>query len=150
MQLTSKYFPSTNEYDGEKFFTNARDGTLLATPLLLSLVCVELSDVVFAVDSIPAVFGVTTDPFIAFSSNVFALLGLRQLYTIIAEAVDSLIFLRPAIAFVLAFIGVKLILGLAGLEVSVGTSLGVVVGALGGGIGASVFLASSDVNTKDG
>lgn len=138
VRLTQKYLPSTDEYDGDRFFT-LKNGAKLATPLLLALVCIEISDVIFAVDSIPAVFGVTTDPFIAFSSNIFALIGLRQLYVIIAEAVESLVYLRPAIAFVLAFIGVKLILGLVGLEVGISTSLGVVVGSLGAGVGASLF-----------
>lgn len=79
IKLTKQYLPSTDAYDGDKFFTDV-GGEALATPLLLALVCVELSDVLFAVDSIPAVFGVTTDPFIAFTSNAFALLGLRALY----------------------------------------------------------------------
>ena len=71
MKLTKQYLPSTDQYVGDSFFTNGPDGKSLATPLLLALVCVELSDVLFAVDSIPAVFGVTSDPFIAFTSNAF-------------------------------------------------------------------------------
>ena len=78
VKLTRQFIPSTDEYDGDNFFTRAVDGARVATPLLLALVCVELSDVVFAVDSVPAVFGVTTDPFIALTSNVFAILALRQ------------------------------------------------------------------------
>ena len=99
VQLTKKYLPSTDVYDGEKFITAAPgatgesagaaagllDGSSVVTPLLLALVVVEVSDVLFAVDSIPAVFGVTTDPFIAFTSNGFAILGLRALYTIVAQ-----------------------------------------------------------------
>ena len=90
VKLTKQYLPSTDTYDGDRFFTTGADGVAsVATPLLLALVCVEISDVIFAVDSIPAVFGVTTDPFIAFTSNAFALLGLRALYTIISQAADD-------------------------------------------------------------
>lgn len=143
IQLTRKYLPSTDKYDGENFFTTI-DGESLATPLLLALVCVEISDVLFAVDSIPAVFGVTTDPFIAFTSNAFAILGLRALYTIIAQAVDDFQYLRPAIAVVLGFIGVKLIGSYFEYEVDTITSLLVVAGTLGAGVGASVLLPNKD------
>jgi len=139
VKFTKQYLPSTDEYDGDSFFTEGPDGASLATPLLLALVCVELSDVLFAVDSIPAVFGVTTDPFIAFTSNAFALLGLRALYTIIAGAVDDFKYLQPAIAIVLAFIGGKLIGSFAGYEVPTETSLLLVLGVLGGGVGLSVY-----------
>jgi len=140
VQLTKKYLPSTDAYDGDNFFVRDDAGALLATPLLLALVCVELSDVIFAVDSVPAVFGVTTDPFIAFTSNGFAILGLRQLYTLISEAVNSFSYLRPAIAVVLAFIGAKLLLGFADIEISTVASLVVVAGCLSAGIGASIWL----------
>ncbi len=130
-------------YDGDRFFSSA-SGESLATPLLLALVCVELSDVLFAVDSIPAVFGVTTDPFIAFSSNAFALLGLRALYTVVRSMVDQFVYLRPAIAIVLGFIGAKLIGEYAGFELPTAASLFVVLSVLGGGVGASVLTASPD------
>uniref|UniRef100_A0A7S0ISE3 Uncharacterized protein n=1 Tax=Calcidiscus leptoporus TaxID=127549 RepID=A0A7S0ISE3_9EUKA len=144
VQFTRKYLPSTDEYAGDRFFLKSADGSTLATPLLLALVCVELSDVLFAVDSVPAVFGVTTDPFIAFTSNAFAILGLRQLYTLIAEGMENLEYLRPSIAGVLAFIGAKLLLGQIGLEVSTTSSLLVVAGSLGVGIGASVLFGTSE------
>jgi len=145
VKLTKQYLPSTDAYDGDKFFTTVPgvEGSL-ATPLLLALVCVELSDVLFAVDSIPAVFGVTTDPFIALTSNAFALLGLRALYTVIANAVDDFKYLRPAIAVVLGFIGVKLIGEFAGFEISTVSSLLVVLGVLGTGVGASVLEATAE------
>ena len=149
VKLTKQYLPSTDSYDGDRFFTTdgatGSDGAALATPLLLALVCVELSDVLFAVDSIPAVFGVTTDPFIAFTSNAFALLGLRALYTIIANAVDDFVYLRPAIAVVLGFIGLKLIGSFAGVEVPTLTSLTLVLGVLGSGVGLSIL----DATAKD-
>jgi len=145
VKLTKQYLPSTDTYDGDKFFTTRPgvEGTL-ATPLLLALVCVELSDVLFAVDSIPAVFGVTTDPFIALSSNAFALLGLRALYTVVSTAVDDFKYLRPAIAVVLGFIGVKLIGEFAGFEVSTLSSLLLVLGVLGTGVGLSVLESSAE------
>jgi len=145
VKLTKQSLPSTDAYDGDRFFTSAAAGEegSLATPLLLALVCVELSDVLFAVDSIPAVFGVTTDPFIAFTSNAFALLGLRALYTVISNAVDDFQYLRPAIAIVLGFIGAKLIGSFAGFEVPTLTSLLLVLGVLGTGVGLSVFEAAS-------
>ena len=146
VKLTKQYLPSTDRYDGDRFFTEqpaAEGGGSLATPLLLALVCVELSDVLFAVDSIPAVFGVTTDPFIAFTSNGFALLGLRSLYTVVANAVDDFIYLRPAIAVVLGFIGVKLIGEFGGYEIPTVSSLLIVLGVLGTGVGLSVLEATS-------
>ena len=139
-----QYLPATDEYDGDNFWTTADDGARLATPLLLALVCIEISDVLFAVDSVPAVFGVTTDPFIAFTSNAFAILGLRQLYTIISEAVNNFAYLRPAIAFILAFIGAKLLLGFVDVDISTRASLLVVAGSLGAGVGASLLLPPPD------
>ena len=145
VKLTKQYLPSTDSYDGDKFFTTpAGSDTALATPLLLALVCVELSDVLFAVDSIPAVFGVTTDPFIAFTSNAFALLGLRALYTVIANAADNYQYLQPAIAVVLGFIGVKLIGSFAGFEIPTVSSLLLVLGTLGTGVGLSILEATAE------
>jgi len=94
--------------------------------------------VLFAVDSVPAVFGVTTDPFLALTSNAFALLGLRALYTIIAQGIDQFHYLQTSIALVLGFIGVKLIGSFAGFEIDTLVSLLLVLTTLGGGIGASL------------
>lgn len=142
INMTRRYLPSTETYDGDRFFTKTQDNNAtLATPLLLTLICVELSDVLFAVDSIPAVFGVTTDPFIAFTSNAFALVGLRALYTLVANAVGDFQYVRPAVALVLAFIGVKLVASFAGFEMDTLSSLAVVLVTLGGGVGASVWFA---------
>lgn len=144
VKFTRQYLPSTEEYDGDRFFIKAADGAMLATPLLLALFCIELSDVIFAIDSVPAVFGVTTDPFIAFSSNAFAILGLRQLYTLIAEGIENLQYLRPSIAAILGFIGIKLLLDQIGIEVSTTSSLLFVAGSLGVGVGASILAGSTD------
>jgi predicted tellurium resistance membrane protein TerC len=110
-----------------------------ATPLLLVLVCVELSDIVFAVDSIPAVFGVTKDPFIVYTSNIFAIVNLRSLFTVLANAVDDLPYLRPAVAIVLGFVGAKLGAEYFGYDISTGLSLGVITGLLSGGVGLSLY-----------
>ncbi|KAL1498971.1 hypothetical protein AB1Y20_013491 [Prymnesium parvum] len=147
VKFTQKYlpFPTSTEYNGDQFFTSSADGgATLATPLLLALVCVEISDVLFAVDSVPAVFGVTTDPFIALTSNAFALLGLRSLYTIIAQGIDQFHYLQTSIALVLGFIGVKLIAAFAGYEVDTVVSLAIVLATLGGGIGFSLLFPDEE------
>jgi len=147
VQFTQKYlpFPTTTQYEGDRFFTTPLEGAkALATPLLLALVCVEISDVLFAVDSVPAVFGVTTDPFIALTSNGFALLGLRALYTIIAQGIDQFHYLQTSIALVLGFIGVKLIASFGGIEVDTVASLLVVLTTLGGGIGFSLLFPKAE------
>jgi predicted tellurium resistance membrane protein TerC len=96
------------------------------------------------VDSIPAVFGVTKDPFIVYTSNLFAILSLRQLYTLISKAVGELKYLQTAVALVLGFIGAKMIVEYAGVEIPTEASLAVVVTMLGGGVGASLMLPSED------
>jgi TerC family integral membrane protein len=133
LRLSKALVGATEEYDGEKFFTQV-DGRTRATPLLLCLVCIELSDFVFAVDSIPAVIGITQDLLVVYSSNIFAIIGLRSLYTLVARAVQDLPYLRPAVAVVLAFIGIKMALEYFGLEVPIGVSLSVVVLILGTGV----------------
>ena len=152
VRLAKRFIRVHDAYDGHKFFT-VQDGTRLATPLLLVLVCVELSDVVFALDSIPAVFGVSLDPFIVYTSNIFAILGLRSLFFLLSGALWGLRFLQPALGIVLGFVGVKMCLPLLkiGLEklgadgsfipdhVPTPVSLGVVGGMLALGIILSVL-----------
>ncbi|XP_057427122.1 thylakoid membrane protein TERC, chloroplastic isoform X1 [Lotus japonicus] len=121
--------PVTTSYDGNRFITN-QGGVWKATPLLLTVAVIELSDIAFAVDSIPAVFGVTRDPFIVFSSNLFAILGLRSLYVIISEGMAELKYLQPSIAVVLGFIGFKMIVDYFGFHVSTEASLGFVASSL--------------------
>ncbi|MCF7529000.1 TerC family protein [Neisseria lisongii] len=118
--------------DGEKFFT-LENGKRMATPLLLVLVMVELSDVVFAVDSIPAVFAVTTDPFIVLTSNIFAILGLRAMYFLLADIADRFVFLKYGLAFVLSFIGIKMLM-MHWVHIPIAVSLSVVFGALGASV----------------
>ncbi|KAL0375144.1 UNVERIFIED_CONTAM: Thylakoid membrane protein TERC, chloroplastic [Sesamum radiatum] len=113
-----------------------------ATPLLLTVAVIELSDIAFAVDSIPAVFGVTRDPFIVFSSNLFAILGLRSYYTLISESMADLEYLQPAIAVVLGFIGCKMILDFFGFHISTEVSLGLVATTLASGVLLSIIKKS--------
>mmetsp|Transcript_40660 Transcript_40660/g.49317 ORF Transcript_40660/g.49317 Transcript_40660/m.49317 type:complete len:405 (-) Transcript_40660:522-1736(-) len=142
LKFCKRFIPVTDEMDGDRFFTEVKEGGTVvtkATPLLLVLAVVELSDVVFAVDSIPAVFGVTQDPFIVYTSNMFAIFGLRSLYYFVSSAVEDLVYLQPAVALVLGFVGTKMVGEYCGLEVSTEASLAVVATLLAGGIGLSLL-----------
>ena len=110
IRLAQKFFPVASGYESGNFFLR-KNGQLFITPLFLVLLTVETTDVVFAVDSIPAVFGVTRDPFIVYSSNVFAILGLRALYFLLAGAMSSFHYLKYGLSLVLIFIGVKMLIG---------------------------------------
>ncbi|XWS55756.1 hypothetical protein CRYUN_Cryun09bG0028000 [Craigia yunnanensis] len=133
VKTCQRFIPVTSNYDGNRFITK-QDGIWKATPLLLTVAVIELSDIAFAVDSIPAVFGVTRDPFIVFSSNLFAILGLRSLYTLIAEGMADLEYLQPSIGVVLGFIGCKMILDFFGFHISTEVSLGFVATSLSTGV----------------
>jgi len=124
----SKHLRLTKEYRGERFFSR-ENGQLFATPLFLVLLIVEITDVTFAVDSIPAVFGITRDTFIVYTSNVFAILGLRALYFLLAGVLDKLDYLKVGLALVLVFVGAKMIVE-PWLHISVGVSLAIVLGML--------------------
>jgi tellurite resistance protein TerC len=128
--------PATPRFDGNRFFT-AEDGKRLATPLFFALVLIEFTDVVFAVDSIPAIFAVTQDPYIVFTSNIFASLGLRSLYFLLAGVVEKFTYLKPSLAFVLVFVGVKMAL-VDVVKVHPAVSLAIVLSILGVGVLASV------------
>lgn len=116
VRIARKLFPISKDFDGERFFTRlapadgAARGALAATPLFLVLLIIETTDVIFAVDSIPAIIGITQDPFIIFTSNVFAILGLRSLFFALAALMDKFHFLKFALAAVLVFVGVKMLL----------------------------------------
>jgi tellurite resistance protein TerC len=119
----------TDGYAGDRFFVR-RGGRLLATPLFVVLLAVETTDLVFAVDSIPAIFGVTTDTFLIYSSNAFAILGLRSLYFVLADAVARLAYLRLGLAAILVFVGGRMI-GARWVHLPVAASLLVIVACLG-------------------
>lgn len=132
----------TENLEGEKFFVR-RSGVLYATPLLLVLIMVELSDVIFAVDSIPAIFAVTTDPFIVLTSNLFAILGLRAMYFLLANVAERFSMLKYGLAVVLVFIGAKMLL-VDIYHIPVAISLGVV-----GGILAITLIINALVNRRN-
>jgi TerC family integral membrane protein len=139
MKFTSFLFPNVSkEFHGEQFFVK-KEGRRFATPLLMCLVCVELSDFVFAVDSIPAVLGVTQDPMVVYASNIFAIMALRSLYTVVAKAVSEWDYLKPAVALVLGFVGSKMILEYFHMHIGTGASLAVICTLLGGGVAISIF-----------
>jgi tellurite resistance protein TerC len=133
----SRVVPGTPRFDGHRFFTR-EGGRRVATPLFFALALIELSDVVFAVDSIPAIFAISRDPFIVFTSNIFAILGLRALYFLLAGAIGRFTYLKPSLAVVLLFVGSKMMLADV-VEVHPAASLAVVVGILGVGAGASAL-----------
>lgn len=136
VRLARRLYPVSSDFEGPKFFTRV-NGRRAITPLFLVLLVVESSDVLFAVDSIPAVFAVTRDPFIVFTSNVFAILGLRSLYFALASAIERFRHVKTSIVFVLAFVGVKMLIQ-HWVEIPTLVSLAVVVGALLTGVLASL------------
>ena len=141
VRLIRRLLPVTKRYHGQHFVVSAPVGSRrrwIATPLLVVLVMVETTDVIFAVDSIPAIFSITTDPFIVFTSNVCAILGLRSLYFLLAGIVDTFRFLQLGLSVVLGFVGAKM-LGEPWVHVPIGVSLAVVAGVLAVAIGASLL-----------
>lgn len=135
--VVKKIIPVGSEFHGDKFFT-IENGKKIATPLFLVLIMIELSDVIFAVDSIPAVFAVTTDPFIVLTSNIFAVLGLRAMYFLLADVAERFVFLKYGLAFVLSFIGLKMLM-MHWVHIPISISLSVVFGALGASILTSLI-----------
>jgi tellurite resistance protein TerC len=125
VQLFRRIVPVTETYHGQRFFVR-RAGVLMATPLFVVLLLVEFTDLIFAVDSIPAIFAITTDPFIVYTSNVFAILGLRSLYFLLAGVIHRFQYLKLGLALVLAFVGVKMLLTDTALKIPTHVSLAVV------------------------
>lgn len=137
VRLARWLLPVGEKYDGERFLTREA-GRVVATPLLLVLVCVELSDVVFALDSVPAVLGISDDVAVIYLSNVLAIMGLRSLFFVLSDAIGDLRFLQQALGVVLGFVGAKMLGGVAGFPIGTAQSLAVVVGTLAAGVGLSV------------
>ncbi len=148
LKLVNRFVPTTDELDGQKLFTR-RNGHRLATPLFSVLLLVEVTDVVFAVDSVPAVLAVSREQFIVFASNAFAILGLRALYFLLADMHSRFVFLQQGLAIILAFVGVKMIIAqLPGLEYHIPTWLSLLVIAivLTASIGFSLKLERADAD----
>jgi tellurite resistance protein TerC len=138
LRLAKRWFRFTDTMEGQKLLT-VKDGVTYGTPLLLVLIVVEATDVVFAVDSVPACFAVSTDPFIVFTSNIFAILGLRALYFLLARFLGSFRFLKYGLALVLGFVGVKMILQGTGHKFEIWVSLVVIAGVLAVATVASIL-----------
>ncbi len=137
-RLLRRFVPATSEYHGGRF-TVVQNGKRYATPLLVVLILLEWTDLVFAVDSIPAIFAITSDPFIVFTSNIFAILGLRSLFFLLQGVIGKFHLLKPALAAVLLFVGAKMLL-VDFVKLPIVLSLGVVAGLIAAGVIASLLI----------
>src|SRR5262249_42620833 len=142
LKMVRRVVPMTPDYVGAKFFVR-QGARMLATPMIAVICVVETTDLLFALDSIPAVFGVTTDPFIVFTSNICAVLGLRALYFLIVGVLQMFRYLKIGLAVVLAFIGVKMLI-VRFYEISIGLSLAVIAGILALTVVASLIADRSE------
>ncbi len=140
VRSVTRFLPISHHYDEQKFFTRI-NGKLTGTLLFLVLIVVEVTDLVFAVDSIPAIFAITTDTFIVYTSNVFAILGLRSMYFLLAGVVEKFRYLRTGLAIVLTFIGVKMLVTAVGVHIPIWFSLIFVAMVLIGSVVASLLIA---------
>ncbi|WP_437187008.1 TerC family protein [Planctomicrobium sp. SH668] len=141
VKIFRRFYPVTKEFNGRRFFLQ-KDGKWYATPMLVALVLIETSDVMFAVDSIPAVFAVTKDPFIVFTSNIFAILGLRSLYFALAGMMGKFEYLKYALIVLLLFVGVKMLLSQT-YKMDNRVSLGIIALILTSGVVASLLFGKS-------
>lgn len=137
LRLIRRIMPVSDEYDGQKFFTK-KNGAWMATPLLLVLVVIEFTDLLFAVDSIPAIFAVTTDGFIVFTASIMALLGLRSMYFLLAHVVHRFVYLRTGLALILVYIGIKMLI-IDYIHIPSLVSLAVVLSLLFASVAASLL-----------
>jgi tellurite resistance protein TerC len=129
VKILRKLIPVTNTLHGHSFFVK-KNKKLYATPLFIALIIIEFSDIVFAIDSIPAIFSITTDTFIVYTSNMFAILGLRSMYYILQKMNSSFKFMKYGVGFILMFIGIKLVILIFGIEISVTNSILIIVAIL--------------------
>jgi tellurite resistance protein TerC len=146
IKVLRRVMPIASDFEGQRFFVK-RDGKWAATPLFVVLLVIESTDLIFAVDSVPAIFAVSQDPFIVYTSNVFAILGLRSLYFLLAGVMDLFIYLRYGLGVVLGFVGVKMLLADI-YKIPIGLSLAVVGGVLAISIVASLLARPKDTRTE--
>ena len=144
VRIMKRFIPVSLELTGDKFLSH-KNGVLLATPMLIALVIVEMTDLVFALDSIPAILAITTDPFIVITSNVFAILGLRSLYFLLAGMMEKFYYLKPGLAAILLFIGIKMVISEI-YEIPITASLIVIFGILAVAMTLS-FIRSRSIHT---
>jgi tellurite resistance protein TerC len=142
VRLARRWLPLTQRYDGQKFWT-VENGKRVATPLFLVLLLVEFTDLVFAIDSIPAIFAITSDPFIVYTSNVMAILGLRAMYFLLAGVVHKFVYLKFGLSLVLVFVGAKMML-IDVFKVPTAVSLAVIASVIGGSIALSLLRPPRD------
>jgi tellurite resistance protein TerC len=140
--LIRRFFPITHKMDGEKFFIR-RMGIKAATPLFVALIIIELTDVLFALDSIPAILAITADPFIVFSSNILAILGLRSMYFLISRMLKKFRYINYSLVVILGFVGIKMLLS-QHVHIAEWLSLSVIVLSLAGGIIASILIPTEE------
>jgi tellurite resistance protein TerC len=144
IRLLGKIIPVTETLVGERFFVR-RDKILYATPLFAILILIEFTDILFAIDSIPAIFSITTDAFIVYTSNIFAILGLRSLYFILAKMHEKFKYVKYGVALILTFTGIKLMILMFHIEIPIELSLAIIFSILAGSI-----VISSILNRKNG
>lgn len=147
VKIFKRFFPVTDQMHDDRFFI-VENGKRLATPLFIALLVIETTDVAFAVDSIPAVFSVSHDPFIVLTSNIFAILGLRALYFALAAVAKYFTYLKYGLGIILSFVGVKMLLELKDIEIPTPISLAVIFGLLVLSMGLSVILSKRKTKTK--
>lgn len=146
IKYVSRLFPVTKEFHEEQFFVR-RKHILATTPLFITLLVVETTDIMFAFDSIPAIFAITTDPFIVFTSNIFAILGLRSLYFVLASVLDKFKYLQHALVFILAYVGVKMLL-VHHVHIPEWLSLSVITVSLTAGVLVSLYMQPESADTS--
>jgi tellurite resistance protein TerC len=144
IRLFRRFFPVSAVYDGRRFFTR-QGGALAATPLFITLLVLETTDIVFATDSIPAILGITTDPFLVYTSNIFAILGLRALYFLLAGVMRLFRFLHYGLSLILVFVGLKMVTEKF-IHLGVDMELGIVLAILALSILASIAIPSKDAD----
>jgi tellurite resistance protein TerC len=150
IKLVRRFLPITSTLEGERFFVR-KNGVLFGTPLLITLLVVEFSDIIFAIDSVPAIFAVTKEPLIVFTSNIFAILGLRSLYFMLASVVDRFHLLKFGLALVLVFVGLKMswLNEAFGGKFPIGLSLGIIFGILVVSMAASWLIPPKKATDTD-
>jgi tellurite resistance protein TerC len=147
LKLLSKFIPISKDFDGHKFFTKI-DGKRYATPLFAVLIVIELSDILFAIDSVPAVFSVSTNLIVVYTSNIFAILGLRQLYFVLEHLHERFKYVKYGVATILTFTGVKLALLIVDWHISILASIGIIICVLAASIVLSILVTSRENKTK--
>lgn len=139
IKFLKKIIPVTDNLEGDKFFVR-KNKVLYATPLFAVLVLIEFTDIIFAVDSIPAIFAITTDPFIVYTSNIFAIMGLRSMYFVLGNLHEKFKFVKYGVALILTFTGIKLLLLMIDIKIPVSLSLVIIISTLAASIFASIAL----------